>query len=71
MLLDEIDSTLDTKKRERFLQILEKMMDMIDSEQLFVISHNNMFNSYPVDVINTINDDMNMHLSNKIIIDVK
>lgn len=55
MLLDEIDATLDTKNREKFLQILEKQMDMIDSEQIFVISHNNMFNMYPVDIIDTSN----------------
>lgn len=55
MLLDEIDSTLDTTNREKFLQILEKQMDMIDGEQIFLISHNNMFNMYPVDVIDTKN----------------
>lgn len=55
MLLDEIDSTLDTRNREKFIQILEKQMNMIDSEQVFVISHNNMFNMYPVDVIDTRN----------------
>ena len=60
MLLDEIDSTLDTSNREKFLQILEKQMDMIDGEQIFVISHNNMFNMYPVDIIdmqNKVNSD--------------
>lgn len=55
MLLDEIDSTLDTSNREKFLQILEKQMDMIEGEQIFVISHNNMFNMYPVDIIDTKN----------------
>lgn len=60
MLLDEIDSTLDTSNREKFLQILEKQMDMIDTEQLFLISHNNMFNMYPVDIIDTKN-----HVSNE------
>ena len=55
MLLDEIDSTLDTINREKFLQILEKQMDMIEGEQIFVISHNNMFNMYPVDIIDTKN----------------
>lgn len=51
LLLDEIDSTLDTKNREKFIQILEKQLDMIDGEQIFLISHNNMFNMYPVDII--------------------
>lgn len=55
MLLDEIDATLDTSNREKFLQILEKQMDMIEGEQIFLISHNNMFNMYPVDIIDTKN----------------
>lgn len=55
MLLDEIDATLDTTNREKFLQILEKQIDMIDGEQIFLISHNNMFNMYPVDIIDTKN----------------
>ena len=55
MLLDEIDSTLDTSNREKFLQVLEKQMDMTEAEQIFVISHNNMFNMYPVDIIDTKN----------------
>lgn len=59
LLLDEIDATLDTKNREKFLQILEKQIDMIDGEQVFVISHNNMFNMYPVDIISLYPDDLN------------
>lgn len=55
LLLDEIDATLDTDNRAKFLQVLEKHISMIDGEQVFVISHNNMFNMYPVDVINTKN----------------
>jgi DNA repair exonuclease SbcCD ATPase subunit len=51
MLLDEIDATLDTSNREKFLQILEKQLGMIEGEQIFLISHNNMFNMYPVDII--------------------
>ena len=72
MLLDEIDSTLDTSNREKFLQILEKQIDMIDSEQIFVISHNNMFNAYPIDVINTKNKiNSDNKLSNYIKINIK
>lgn len=56
LLLDEIDATLDTDNRSKFLQVLEKHISMIDGEQVFVISHNNMFNMYPVDVINTRNE---------------
>lgn len=53
LLLDEIDSTLDTKNRAMFLNILEKQMEIIDADQIFLITHNNMFDSYPVDVILT------------------
>lgn len=53
LLLDEIDSTLDTKNRAMFLNILEKQMEIIDADQIFLITHNNMFDSYPVDVVLT------------------
>ena len=53
LLLDEIDSTLDTRNRGMFLNILEKQMESINSEQIFLITHNNMFENYPVDIILT------------------
>ena len=53
MLLDEIDSTLDTSNREKFLRVLEMQIEMIHAEQVFVISHNDMFNAYPVDIVDT------------------
>lgn len=61
LLLDEIDSTLDTVNRMKFINILEKQIEMIDAEQVFLISHNNMFSMYPVSVINMKNmrDDEN------------
>lgn len=52
MLLDELDSTLDTENRKLFIKILEKQMEFVDSEQVFLISHNDMFDMYPVSVIN-------------------
>lgn len=67
LLLDEIDATLDTENRGKFLQVLEKHISMIEGEQVFVISHNNMFNMYPVDVINTKNEtDENNRLAHYI-----
>ncbi len=51
MLLDEVDSTLDTSNRAKFISIIEKMSNMINSEQNFLITHNNMFDMYPVDII--------------------
>lgn len=53
MLLDEVDATLDTKNRRHFIEILEKLITRTGSEQLFMITHNNMFDNYPVDVIMT------------------
>lgn len=51
MLLDEVDGALDIKNREKFIQIMERQIDRIDSEQNFLITHNAMFSSYPVDII--------------------
>ena len=51
MLLDEIDSTLDSSHREKFIKILENQIDRINAEQCFFITHGNMFSSYPVDVV--------------------
>lgn len=53
MLLDEIDATLDTSSRRVFLDILEKQMSNMNSEQVFVISHNQMFDNYATSVIYT------------------
>lgn len=64
MLLDEVDSPLDTSNREKFINIIEAQCDLVDAEQIFLISHNNMFNMYPVDVINMKNNmDRNMQLA--------
>lgn len=51
MLLDEIDGPLDTTNREKFIEILENQIERIHSEQNFLITHNEMFSSYPVDII--------------------
>lgn len=58
MLLDEIDSTLDIKFKEKFLKILENQIDRIDAEQCFFITHGNMFSSYPVDVLSLGDSDL-------------
>jgi len=51
MLLDELDSVLDESNRSNFIAMIERLLEMINAEQLFIISHNNMFSSYPVDAI--------------------
>lgn len=54
MLLDEIDGPLDKMKRQKFIDVLLHQMDMVGSEQVFIISHNDMFDMYPVNVISTV-----------------
>lgn len=67
MLLDEIDTSLDHYGRTRFISLLETFMETIHAEQLFLISHNNMFDSYPVNVIMT--SEMNLSsMTNKSVI---
>ena len=67
MLLDEIDATLDTTNRSNFLSVLEMQNERINAEQTFLISHNNMFDTYPVDVISLMNEkDENNTLINYI-----
>ena len=53
IILDEMDSTLDTENRKLFISMLETQLEMIGAEQCFIISHNEEFESYPVDVITT------------------
>ena len=59
MLLDEIDAALDISYKEKFLRILENQLDRVNGEQCFLITHGNMFSSYPVDIVNfgNSNDD--------------
>jgi DNA repair exonuclease SbcCD ATPase subunit len=51
LYLDEIDSTLSVKNRRLFIALLESQLEKLGIEQVFVISHNNEFDSYPVDLI--------------------
>lgn len=51
LYLDEIDSALSSKNRKTFLTMLEKQSEKMNIEQKFIITHNNEFYSYPVDLI--------------------
>lgn len=53
LLLDEMDTTLDTESRAKYIELLEQFMKTIKAEQLFLISHNSMFDVYPVNLILT------------------
>lgn len=51
LLLDEVDGPFDHENREKFIAILEKLIEIIHAEQVFLITHNDVFTSYPVDVV--------------------
>lgn len=53
LLLDEVDSALYKDNRRKFIKIVEEQMDRIGCEQAFMITHNSLFENYPVDIIQT------------------
>ena len=57
MLLDEVDGGLDEINRVYFIKMLDAQMDIINSEQVFVISqHIEEMSSIPMDVIQMSDD---------------
>ena len=56
--LDELDGPLDTKNREEFIKVLYTFIEQVNCEQVFLISHNNMFDNEPIDLILTGNMDI-------------
>lgn len=59
--LDEIDCTLSTENRRMFIQLLENQISKLNIEQVFIISHNNEFHTYPVDLILLKDNDADIH----------
>lgn len=53
MLLDEVDGPLHRSARNKFITILFKQLRAINAEQVFLVSHNNTFDGYNVNVIMT------------------
>jgi len=51
LLLDELDGALDTNNRRAFIDMITTQIKELNSEQVFIISHNNEFDSYPVDMV--------------------
>ena len=51
--LDELDGPLDTNNREQFIKVLYEFIRQTGSEQIFLISHNNVFDNEYVDLILT------------------
>lgn len=53
MILDEVDGALYKNDRNKFIAILFKQIKAINAEQVFLISHNNTFDGYDVNIIMT------------------
>jgi len=51
LALDEIDGPLDAGNRENFITILNKQIEKLGIEQVFVISHNDAFDTEEMDLI--------------------
>lgn len=56
MELDEVDGPLDQNNRRKFIEILENQIDRVGSNQNFLITHNDMFSHYPIDIIELVPD---------------
>lgn len=51
LYLDEIDGPLDEANRQSFLDIITKQIERLGIEQVFIISHNNVFDTCPMNLI--------------------
>ena len=72
MYLDEIDGPLDRDNRESFINIINKQIEKLNLEQIFVISHNNAFDNCAMNLIlldgNTVDKDDDVFMKNKQVI---
>ncbi len=72
LLIDEIDGPLDSANRENFIDIIYKQIDKLGIEQVFLISHNEAFDTSPISLIllngSTINTADTAIMKNKEII---
>ena len=57
-LLDEKDAKLDAHSRSQFVAMITNFMDDIGTNQLFLSSHNAMFEGYPVNLLLTSNTNV-------------
>lgn len=51
LYLDEVDATLSSENRRLFIDIVQKQIEKMGIEQVFVISHNNEYFSYPMNLV--------------------
>lgn len=61
-LLDEVDEPIHDIERRSILLIFSSYFRKIKAEQAFFITHNDIFEGYPIDIITTSSDE---HLDNK------
>ena len=63
MLLDEIDNSIHKRDREKFIAILSKQMNSVHSEQIFLITHNDIFqqSGLPVSIILTTPESIDIY----------
>ena len=67
LLLDEIDSGLDEKNRSAFMVMLDRQMEKLQAEQVFMISHNvSGMAEIPVDTIR-LDDSLPINRSQNVI----
>ena len=50
-LFDEVDGPFDDSNRQKFIPVLERQLELGNIKQAFLITHNQMFQKYPVDRI--------------------
>lgn len=72
LCLDEIDGPLDPSNRSNFINILNSQIEKLGIEQVFIISHNNAFDTAAMDLVllkdNNIDQDNQIFMENKNII---
>jgi DNA repair exonuclease SbcCD ATPase subunit len=70
--LDEIDGPLDSNNRDAFINILNAQIKVIGIDQVFVISHNNSFDTCPMNLIilkdSPVNTEDTAYMSNKTVL---
>ena len=64
--VDEIDGGLDIHNRGYFINLLDKLMDLLKCEQCFIVSHNNELNTSLSDIIILKNDTNEVYNGNVI-----
>ena len=58
-LIDEVDSAFYSAGREKFLSIVLQQFKVIEVEQSFIITHNNCYEGYPINIIKTSPENVN------------